>query len=111
MAIPEYIYAVILAICGLISAIGGACVYIGKVIKKAKEPEIEQNRRLTEVEKRCDKYDRILEKDKRDIEEIKKVEHLILKTEFALLQHGIDGNNVEPMKRAQEDIQNYLIDK
>lgn len=101
----------ILAVCGFITALGAACTYIVKGFKAAKRPEEEQNRRIEALEKRCDRYDAAFESDKRDIEEIKKVEHLILKTNFALLQHGIDGNNIEPMKKAQEDIQNYLIDK
>ena len=104
-------YELALAALGFIGAFGAACGYIVKGFKAVKKPEDEQNKRIEALEKRCDRYDSILERDKHDIEEIKKVEHLILKTEFALLQHGIDGNNIEPMKRAQEDIQNYLIDK
>lgn len=88
-----------------------AISWLVKGISAFKAPNNEQNDRIDALEKRCDRYDTILEKDKNDIEEIKRVEHLILKTEFALLQHGIDGNNIEPMKKAQEDIQNYLIDK
>lgn len=88
-----------------------ALSWLVKGISAIKAPNNKQDERISALEKRCDKYDAILDQDKRDIEEIKKVEHLILKTEFALLQHGIDGNNIEPMKKAQEDIQNYLIDK
>ena len=104
-------YELALAALGFIGALGAACGYIAKGFKAVRKPEEEQNRRIDALEKRCDEYDRNLKQDKRDIEEIKKVEHLILKTNFALLQHGIDGNNIEPMKKAQEDIQNYLIDK
>jgi hypothetical protein len=104
-------YELALAVLGFIGALGAACTYVSKAVDKVKKPEEEQNKRIEALEKRCDRYDAAFESDKRDIEEIKKVEHLILKTNFALLQHGIDGNNIEPMKKAQEDIQNYLIDK
>lgn len=98
-------------LCGLVTSIAAVLtIYKNGKNEKNKPNEI-QDKRISDLEKRCDRYDTIFEKDKKDIEEIKEGFHLILKTEFALLQHGLDGNNIEPMKKAQEDIQNYLINK
>ena len=36
---------------------------------------------------------------------------LLLKSQLALLRHGIDGNSVQGLKDSQQDIQNYLVDK
>ena len=36
---------------------------------------------------------------------------LLLKSQLALLRHGIDGNNTQGLKDSQKDIQDYLVDK
>ena len=36
---------------------------------------------------------------------------ILLKSQLALLRHGIDGNNIEDLKRSQDEIQNHLVDK
>ena len=30
---------------------------------------------------------------------------------LALLDHGIDGNNIEQMKQAKEDLQRHLVER
>ena len=37
--------------------------------------------------------------------------HVLFQSLLALLDHGIDGNNIEQMENAKKAVQNYLIDK
>ena len=37
--------------------------------------------------------------------------HVLFQTLLALLDHGIDGNNIKQMEEAKKAVQNYLIDK
>ena len=37
--------------------------------------------------------------------------HVLFQTLLALLDHGIDGNNIKQMEDAKKAVQNYLIDK
>ena len=37
--------------------------------------------------------------------------HVLFQTLLALLDHGIDGNNITQMEAAKKAVQNYLIDK
>jgi hypothetical protein len=101
----------ILLVCGLITAIGGASVYIGKVIKTVKKPNEEQNRRITALELWKADVDTKLDRDKQSIETLGQEMHLLIKATNALLAHGIDGNSVQPMRESKEEITNYLIKK
>lgn len=101
----------VLFVCGLISAVGGASVYIGKVIKTVKKPNEEQNRRITALEVWRTDVDNKLDRDKQSIETLGQEMHLLIKATNALLAHGIDGNSVQPMRESKEEITNYLIKK
>ena len=37
--------------------------------------------------------------------------HVLFQTLLALLDHGIDGNNIKQMEEAKKAVQSYLIDK
>ena len=97
--------------CGLITAIGGASVYVNKIIEKAKKPNAEQNRLIAEHGKRLDKLEEAIAKDKESINILSTEMHLLIKASHALLKHGIDGNSIEPMRESQAEIDNYLIHK
>ncbi len=101
----------VLFICGLITAIGGASVYVNKIIDKLKKPNAEQNRRIEQLEKKLAEVERKLDKDKENIDTLSTEVHLLIKANHALLKHGIDGNSIEPMRECQSEIDNYLIHK
>ncbi|MBR5305927.1 MAG: hypothetical protein IKU47_03300 [Oscillospiraceae bacterium] len=101
----------VLWVCGLISAIGGASVYIKKLIEVAKKPNAEQNRLIAEHGRRIDKLEADIAKDKANIGILSTEMHLLIKATHALLKHGIDGNSIEPMEESQAEIDNYLIHK
>ena len=89
----------------------GAFKYIAQGVERIKRPNKEQNERMDAIEERLDKHDELLDKDRQHIKAMEKENHLVMESLFALLQHGIDGNNIEPMRKAQKSIQDYLINK
>lgn len=89
----------------------GAFKYISQGVQRLKQPNKEQNERMDKIEERLDKHDELLNKDLQRIASMEKENHLVMESLFALLQHGIDGNNIEPMKVTQKKIQDYLINK
>ena len=97
--------------CGLVVSAGGAFTYFAKVWAKIKQPNAEQNKRLDNCEKRLDEHDALLAKDLKRIGSIEEENHIELQALLALLEHGIDGNNIVQMQRAKETLQNYLIQK
>jgi len=99
----------LLGLCGMIATIGGAVEKIAKARKAIKAPEERQDDRLTKVEQRLDKVERKLENDKLAIADSKECNHVLTKGMLALLEHGINGNNIDQMKDAKNDVNTYLI--
>ncbi len=98
-----------LALCAGISAIAAAISWIVKGAKRINAPTEKQNQRLTELERRVGRHDELLGNDKRRLEEIESGNRVTQRAILALLDHGIDGNAVDTMRKAKEDLQQYLI--
>lgn len=123
----------VLALCAMIAALSGAVTIIVKIVQKVKSPgrklsaEVEEikkqmdqktdglNNRLDKVEKRLDEGSEQFKKEEQratDIEEeVRDTTKMIVKSLQALMAHEIDGNNIEELKQAKKDIDNYLLEK
>jgi hypothetical protein len=99
----------ILALCAGVSCVAAAYSWIAKGVRAAKGPDQKQNRRLKELEERVAQHDDYLAKDKHRLEEIEESNRVTHRALLALLAHGIDGNEVEAMKSAKAELQEYLI--
>lgn len=115
---PAQIIAFVLALCGAIVTISAAIGVIAKALDKARAPEKEQNERLNAHEKRLNAHDEIIEKfkeyfdnDDRRFKEIEKSNKITQSALLALLKYSLNGNDTESLKRAEESLENYLIDK
>ena len=89
----------ILAVCGGIAAIGGAVAVIAKWVK----PAVQFSNRLSEIERKQ-------QNDYKAIKELQQANEHVCKGVFALLNHEITGNSVENLKRARDEMQDYLIE-
>ena len=103
------IWPTVLAIASAIVLLSNAVEKIVKAVKAAKAPETAQNERLSELESRVEKIEGKLESDKKQIAVIREGNHVLTKGMFALLEHGINGNNIDQMKDARHDVEEYLI--
>lgn len=104
------VLAVVLYIASAIVLIANACEKIAKAKKAAKEPNDEQNARLDALEKWKDEVDRKLSSDNDRLGAILNIDRVMLRALQALLDHGIDGNNIKQMQDAKTELQNHLID-
>ena len=103
------IWPTILAVASAIVLISNAIEKIIKAVKVAKAPETAQNERISDLEDRVKKVEDKLESDKKQIAVIREGNHVLTKGMFALLEHGINGNNIDQMKDAKHDVEEYLI--
>ena len=103
------LWPTILATASAIVLISNAVEKIVKAVKVAKAPETEQNKKITSLEERMKKVEDKLESDKKKIADIREGNHVLTKGMFALLEHGINGNNIDQMKDAKHDVEEYLI--
>ena len=108
---PHQIIDIILAVCGGITAVAAAIGVIAVLVKKAKSPNQHQNERLDILENRVDKHDELLGNDNKRLKSIEDGNRVTQRALLALLAHGIDGNDIESMKKAKDDLQQYLIEK
>lgn len=108
---PQQLIDTVLTICGLITAVAAAVGVIAVIVKKAKTPNAKQNERLDAVEERLDEHDKFFKQDKERLEGIEAGNRVTQRALLALLRHGIDGNDVDGMKKAEQELQQFLIDK
>lgn len=97
------------SICSLVLSIVAVVGLIVTAVKKAKAPNIRQDERLARCEEDIKRILKRLENDKSRFDEIEESNKIIMQAILALLSHGIDGNDVEAMKRARDSLQSYLI--
>lgn len=115
---PAQLIALVLGICGAIVTISAAIGVIAKALEKARAPEKEQNERLDAHEKRLNALDEIIVKfreyfdnDDRRFKEIEKSNKVTQSALLALLKYSLNGNDTDSLKKAEESLESYLIDK
>lgn len=106
---PGQLIALFLGVCAVISAAGGAVAWIAKGVSKARAPEKRQDERITELERRVAKHDEFLDRDKERLEAIEEGNRVTQRAILALLAHGIDGNDIDALRAAKTELQDYLI--
>ncbi len=88
-------------------------------IKSAKEPTkvLEgrivklENMLATDYEARFVRHESHFQSDLERIEQIEEGNKVTQKALLALLSHAVDGNNIEQLKKAENDLTQYLIDR
>lgn len=122
MVSPHEIFSIFLAICGAIITISAAAAIIIKIIGHFKEPDKKQNDRITQLESdvkdiraRLAEGDKMFDEYSKHFETIessvKKTNKIIIESLQVLIEHGIDGNNIDGMKGVKKKIDNYLLEK
>lgn len=108
----------IVALCGLIVAIGGAVTYVNKLLKPLKKPyediqnefeDIEQRsvscaKKFQRDEARLDQHDKILK-------ELAEDNKFMLQSVALLLQHAETGNSTGEITKGRVALESYLIQR
>lgn len=103
------VWAIVLAAASAIVLISNAAEKIVKAVKVAKAPEDAQNKKISELEARINKIEKEILVDEKQLKDARECNHVITKGVLALLDHGINGNNIDQMKDARQDVEAYLI--
>lgn len=105
------IWALLLAAASALVLLSNAVEKIVKAIKAAKAPNAQQNERLDALETWKLEVDRKLLSDNKHLNTIDEGERVTQRALIALLDHGIDGNNIKQMQEAKSELQNHLINR
>lgn len=115
---PLELYTSIMGLCGAIVTLSAAGVSIAKVVGKIKAPEDLQNARLSRCEERLNDHDKLFAdhrlffaNDNKRIKDIEESNRVTQRAMLALLKHSINGDDLESLKRAERDLENFLISK
>jgi hypothetical protein len=94
-----------------LDTIGRAVDRIVQARKAAKAPNDQQNKRLDDLEAWKAEVDRKLMNDNTHLINIDSDNRVTQRALLALLDHGIDGNNIKQMQHAKEELQEHLINR
>ena len=105
-----------LSVCGALVSISAAIAVVVKFNNFLKKPNKDQDARMDKiegrlktVEGRCDTFDKQLDGVKKHLNSLDESMNMLLRAEFAQLGHNLNGDNVEQMQRAFDDIQEFLF--
>jgi hypothetical protein len=108
---PAEIWTIILAVASGLVLLANAAEKIVKAYKAAKAPNDQQNKRLDALEEWKRDVDRKLLNDNAHLNAIDEGTRVTQRALIALLEHGIDGNNIKQMQDAKSELQNHLINR
>ena len=77
-------------------------VAISKVITAIKKPK-------TQLEERVNSMEGFLKNDKLRLDRMDEGQRVTMQALLALLDHNLDGNNIDQMQKAKKDLQKHLI--
>lgn len=100
-----------LAFCGGISIVGGTLTYIAKTIGWLRKPEENQNKRLDNLEKEVSELKQKTDNDWKAIHELQESNKLLLSAMLATVKHELDGNDVYDLRKVQQSLEDYLVNK
>lgn len=105
------VWALLLAVASAVVLLSNAAEKIVKVVKAARAPNVAQDARLDALEEWRKTVDSKLNRDNERLEVIEEGTRASQRALLALLDHGIDGNNIKQMQDAKEALQNHLINR
>lgn len=108
---PAEIWTAILGVASAFVLLANAAEKIGKAIRTAKAPNARLEGRMDEFDEWRKGVDQKLANDKMHLDAIDEGNRATQRALLALLDHGIDGNNIEQMQNAKKELQNHLINR
>lgn len=102
---------VVLGLPSAINTIGSAIEKISRAKKAVEAPNAAQDAKIADHEERIKKLERHQENDKRELDAIREYNRISALAQIALLDHGLDGNNIKPMQDAKDELNHWLARK
>lgn len=104
-------WTLVLAIASAVVLLANAAEKIVAAYKASRAPDVQQNKRLDELEAWRRDVERKLSHDHTRLDDIEDGDRATQRALLALLDHGIDGNNIDQMHKAREELHNHLINR
>ena len=102
---------IVIGLPSAINTIGNAIEKISKAKRAIEAPNAAQDEKIADHEKRISRLERHQENDHKELAAIREYNRISALAQIALLDHGLDGNNVKPMKDAKNELNHWLAQK
>ena len=96
-------------VCVAVTTLGGAGAIIIAVIKWWKKPDLNRDEKLKRHDDMLDNDNKRINKMEERQAEMEEAQRMLMKSMLAMMSHSIDGNHLEELKLARDDMQDYLI--
>lgn len=103
--------ALILTICGVITAVGAAVVYIAKLFKTINQPYKENKERLDKIDEHLDNDNKRINELYDMMKQITQAFNMSIKNDLVMLKHLESNNNTGEISKTISDLQEWLIDR
>lgn len=101
----------VLYACTFIITLSSAITVISTWVARAKAPEIKQNERIAAIEEDLKVIKHQLDNDNKRIKILEEGNRVTQQALLALMNHAINGNDVEKLTEAKTKLEQYLITK
>lgn len=108
---PGMVWTYVAAILAGVVLVGNAADKIGIVIRSLKAPNAKQNEEIRELQAWRVEVDRKLADNHTRLNSIDEGNRVTQRALLALLGHGIDGNNIQQMVAAKQELEDHLINR
>ena len=105
------IWAIVAGVAAALVLLVNAGEKLVTVIHAVKAPNAAQDDRLAALEEDMGQVKKFLANDKVRIDGLTEGDKVTKHSLLALLNHGIDGNNVAQMEAAKHELEDYLINR
>lgn len=75
----------------------------------SKKPDINRDEKLKGHDEMLDNDNKRINELEKKAEETEEALQILMKSMLALMSHSIDGNHTDDLKKARDDMQEYLI--
>ena len=107
----DTVWAVFLAGCAALITISTAIKVIVSAIQTARKPAIQQDHRLDDIDEKLKQHDELLNDEETRLGLLNIGSSTTQRALLALLSHAIDGNNIDELKAARKELQDFLIER
>lgn len=104
-------FAQLAGLAALVLVLVGAYNTIMNAVKTYREEKKRKDQPVNSLESKVNEHEEKLKKDHERLNELEEANRIQMRALMAMLHHEIDGNSIEGLKKAYEEIQQYLIEK
>lgn len=104
-------FAQLAGLAALVLVLVGAYNTIMNAVKTYREEKRRKDQPVNSLESKVNEHEEKLKKDHERLNELEEANRIQMRALMAMLHHEIDGNSIEGLKKAYEEIQQYLIEK